>query len=110
MQALAAELASSDPDLLAVYCSIDRQSRLPQARAAVERVALPADRVAATGRAEQEPVWQMLGSMPEVRMMVPAYVVIDAGGIVRYAGRDLTEVKAALVAAAARDRAGKRER
>jgi thiol-disulfide isomerase/thioredoxin len=110
MQKLAAELASSDPDLLAVYCSIDNQSRLPQAQAAVERLALPADRVAATGRAEQEPMWQMLGSMLQIRMSIPAYVVIDAGGILRYAGRDLSEVKAALVAAAARDNAAKRAR
>ena len=99
MQALVGEFASSDPDLLAVYCSIDRQSRLPQARAVVERLALPAGRVAATGRAEQEPVWQTLGSVLQVRMMIPAYVVIDAGGILRYVGRDLDQVKAALVAA-----------
>ena len=110
MQALVAELASSDPDLLAIYCSSDRASSLPQAQAAVEHLALPASRVAATGRAEQEPVWQMLGSMLEVRMMIPAYVVIDAGGILRYAGRDLDEVKAALVASAAGDAAGKQAR
>ena len=55
-------------------------------------------------------MWQMLGSMPEVRMMIPAYVVIDAGGIVRYAGRNLDEVKTALTAAAARDGAAKQAR
>jgi thiol-disulfide isomerase/thioredoxin len=110
MQALAAELANGDPDLLAVYCSTDRSARLPEARAVVEKLALPKGRVAATGRAEQEPMWQMLGSMPEVRMSIPAYVVIDAGGILRYAGRNLDEVKAALIAAAARDGAAKQAR
>ncbi|HEU4420342.1 MAG TPA: TlpA disulfide reductase family protein, partial [Planctomycetota bacterium] len=110
VQALAAELASSDPDLLAIYCSTDRSSTLPEARAAIERLALPAGQVAATGRAEQEPMWQMLGSVPEVRMCIPAYVVIDAAGVLRYAGRDIEKVKAALVAAAARDAAEKRSR
>jgi hypothetical protein len=81
-----------------------------RALAVVEKLALPKGHVAATGRAEQEPMWQMLGSMPEVRMMIPAYVVIDAGGIVRYAGRNLDEVKTALTAAAARDGAAKQAR
>jgi len=110
MQALAAECAKGDPDLLAVYCSTDRSARLPEALAVVEKLALPKGHVAATGRAEQEPMWQMLGSMAEVRMMIPAYVVIDAGGIVRYAGRNLDEVKTALTAAAARDGAAKQAR
>jgi thiol-disulfide isomerase/thioredoxin len=80
------ELAERHGTLEVFYVSVDNASGVEAARAAADKQSLPHDRVVALGLADQDPAWQLFGSMRVVRMRVPAYVLVDGTGVIRYAG------------------------
>lgn len=48
---------------------------------------------------ERDPLWKMFGSMQDVRLSVPLYVVVDSQGLIRYAaggGEDLVDLRTLL--------------
>lgn len=98
MKQLAEARGKGEP-LEVFYFTVDDATRMEAARAAAEKHALPKDRVVASGLSDQDPTWQAFGSMRRVRMMIPAYVLVDADGVIRYAGNGgdkLVQLQAAV--------------
>jgi peroxiredoxin len=77
----------------------------PERRAAAEQLirekALSFPQVI-RAQGEKDFLWKMFGSMSDVRLSIPLYVVVDGDGLIRYAangGDDLRELKKAVEAA-----------
>jgi thiol-disulfide isomerase/thioredoxin len=95
VSALAAQYSK---DLSVIGINVDE----PERRSAAERIIAEKTLFfpqVIRGLGEGDFLWKMFGSMRDVRLAIPLYVVIDQHGIIRYAsngGEDLTEVSKQL--------------
>jgi hypothetical protein len=82
-----------------IYHNVDTKKTLDKARAIAEKQGIVESSTPMAGRGRSDPVLKILGSIPGARMSVPLLAVVDAGGVLRYAGgggRKLADVAAAL--------------
>jgi thiol-disulfide isomerase/thioredoxin len=79
-----------------IAINIDEESRIPMASKIIKDRGLTWTQVI-TGQGAADPVWKTFGSMSGFHLMeIPLYVVVDAEGILRYAGTggdDLSELR-----------------
>ena len=88
--------ASHKGNLKVIAINVDESARLPTARQVIKEYELTWPHVA-TGRGEGDPVWKVFGSMSNNGLAIPLYVLVDADGIIRYAGNggeNLSELRA----------------
>jgi thiol-disulfide isomerase/thioredoxin len=98
------EKLAAERGLAVVSYNVDESAALERAREVVKRHALRADRLVMSGQGSADPVWKRFGSMElpgrgRVQMSIPLYVLVDAAGVLRYAGNggaDLAELREAL--------------
>jgi len=88
------EQYSSD-ELKVIGINVDTASRIEQAKKVVADYELPWPQIM-EGKGYFLPIYQVFGLLPEDRMSFPAYIVIDAEGIVRYATNDYTNAERSL--------------
>jgi thiol-disulfide isomerase/thioredoxin len=76
---------SHDGSLSVIAINVDENDRLPMAREVIKEHKLAWPHVA-SGLGERDPLWKVFGSMANNGLVIPLYVLIDANGIIRYAG------------------------
>lgn len=73
-------------DLLSIIAiNVDEKSMLANARQVINDYQLKWPHVM-SGRGEDDPLWKTFGGMENNRLAIPLYVLIDAKGVLRYAG------------------------
>lgn len=85
-------------DVTIIAINVDETPQLSKARQIVKDYRLPWPHVM-TGRGEDEPLWKMFGGMGGNRLSIPLYVLVDAGGRMRFAGNggdDLSDIRAQI--------------
>lgn len=91
-------VAGSKGGIKVVAINVDDSDLLPQARQIASEYGLTWPQVA-NGQGERDPLWKMFGSMSNNGLVVPLYVLVDANGLIRYAGNGgdhLVELRARL--------------
>lgn len=78
--------------LQTIAVNVDDKEDVGQARKTVERLDLSMP-VVLRGQGDDDPLWRQYGSMMDVRMSIPMYVLVDQEGKVRYAGRGGEELR-----------------
>jgi thiol-disulfide isomerase/thioredoxin len=79
--------------------NVDEESRIETARKIVKDRGLTWPQVM-TGQGAADQVWKTFGSMSQIRMAIPLYVVVDRDGVLKYAGTggdDLSELKSKVL-------------
>lgn len=79
-----------------IAINVDETARLPMAHQVIKEYKLTWPHVA-TGQGEKDPLWKVFGSMSNNGLSIPLYVLVDAKGIINYAGsggEDLSELHA----------------
>ena len=88
-----------DLEILAV--NVDDEERLTMAREIIKDYRLPWPHVM-SGKGQADPLWKTFGGMEGNRLSIPLYVLVDAKGVLRYAGNggeNLTELRHQIAAA-----------
>lgn len=82
-------------ELAILAVNVDEEVRLTAAREIVKNYELPWPHVM-SGKGEADPLWKTFGGMEGNRLSIPLYVLVDAKGVLRYAGNggeNLTELR-----------------
>ncbi len=82
----------SEEKLMVIGINLDEPGRVEKAKEVIAEYQLPWRQVV-EGKGYSNPAYQVYGRLPEHKMVVPAYIVIDAEGIVRYATNDYQKVE-----------------
>jgi len=82
----------SEEKLMVIGINLDEPGRVEKAKEVIAEYQLPWRQVVA-GKGYSNPAYQVYGRLPEHKMVVPAYIVIDTEGIVRYATNDYQKVE-----------------
>jgi hypothetical protein len=88
-----------DLEILAV--NVDEKERVTMAREIIKDYGLRWPQVI-SGQGEADPLWKTFGGMEGNRLGIPLYVLVDAKGILRYAGdggENLIELRQKIEAA-----------
>lgn len=72
-----------DLEILAV--NVDEEAQLTMAREIIKNYGLQWPHVM-SGKGEADPLWKTFGGMEGNRLSIPLYVLVDAKGVLRYAG------------------------
>jgi thiol-disulfide isomerase/thioredoxin len=78
-------VAASKGGLKVIAINVDESDLLPQARQVAKEYGLTWPQVA-NGQGERDLLWKVFGSMSNNGLIVPLYVLVDANGIISYAG------------------------
>jgi len=82
--------------LRVVFCNLDPSTHLEKVKAVLGKRGLRADHVAMSGLGLEDPAWQAFAWSSGVGGFLPAFVLIDPRGQVRYAGHDLEALEQLL--------------
>lgn len=86
-------------ELLSIIAiNVDERSMLARARQVINDYQLKWPQVM-SGRGEDDPLWKTFGGMENNRLAIPLYVLVDAKGLLRYAGNggdDLATIRTKL--------------
>jgi peroxiredoxin len=82
-------------ELMVIGINVDTSGRIEQAKKVVADNDLPWRQIM-EGKGYFLPIYQVFGLLPEDKMRFPAYIVIDAEGIVRYATNDYINAERSL--------------
>jgi thiol-disulfide isomerase/thioredoxin len=78
-----------------IAVNVDQESRVEKAKQAIKDYELSWPH-AMSGKGEADPLWKMFGGMEGNRLSIPLYVLVDAEGVLRYAGdggKELSELR-----------------
>jgi hypothetical protein len=75
--------------------NLDEPERIGRAKEVIAKYQLPWRQVV-EGKGYGNPAYQVYGRLPEQKMAVPVYIVIDTEGIVHYATNDYQKVESIL--------------
>lgn len=85
----------SEEKLMVIGINLDEPEQIGRAKEVIAKYQLPWRQVVG-GKGYGNPAYQVYGRLPEHKMAVPVYIVIDTEGIVRYATNDYQKVEGIL--------------